>query len=111
MPVVALIDSGGKSIHGWIRIDAANADEWTRRVEGKLFSRLVAVSVDGSCKNEARLSRMPGHFRAEKSRWQRVLYFNPTGGAVIHDQEHPSRRYVIAQFVVESGAALPLWKR
>ena len=66
LPVVALIDSGGKSIHGWIRIDAANADEWTQRVEGKLFDTLAAVGADGTCKNEARLSRMPGHLRTEK---------------------------------------------
>jgi hypothetical protein len=83
LPVVALIDSGGKSIHGWIRIDAANADEWTRRVEGELFDILRVVGVDGTSKNEARLSRMPGHFRAEKKRWQRVLYLNPDGGPII----------------------------
>jgi hypothetical protein len=82
LPVVALLDSGGKSVHGWIRIDAASADEWTRRVEGKLFSILTAVGADGACKNEARLSRMPGHYRTEKDHWQRVLYLNPIGGPV-----------------------------
>ncbi len=83
LPLVALLDSGGKSIHGWIRIDAADAADWQRRVEGKLFAMLTAIGADGACKNEARLSRMPGHFRTEKSRWQRVLYLNPTGGQVI----------------------------
>ncbi len=83
LPVVALVDSGGKSIHGWIRIDAVNADEWTLRVEDKLFALLTAVGADSACKNEARLSRMPGHFRAEKNRWQRVLYLDPAGGQVI----------------------------
>jgi hypothetical protein len=83
LPVVALLDSGGKSVHGWIRIDAANAGEWTHRVEGKLFDILTAVGADRACKNEARLSRMPGHFRAEKSHWQRVLYLNPNGGPLI----------------------------
>lgn len=83
LPVVALLDSGGKSIHGWIRIDAADAEEWTRRVENKLFPFLVALGADGACKNEARLSRMPGHFRAERGRWQRLLYLNPAGGPVL----------------------------
>ena len=83
LPVVALLDSGGKSVHGWIRIDGANADEWTQRVEGSLFNILTAMGADGACKNEARLSRMPGHFRAEKKRRQRVLYLNPIGGPVI----------------------------
>jgi hypothetical protein len=68
LPVVALVDSGGKSVHGWVRIDATNADAWTRRVEDKLFTLLTAVGADVACKNEGRLSRMPGHFRAEKKR-------------------------------------------
>lgn len=83
LPVVALLDSAGKSVHGWIRIDAANAADWQRRVEGKLFDILTAIGADKACKNEARLSRMPGHFRTEKHRWQRILYLNPTGGQVI----------------------------
>lgn len=83
LPVVALVDSGGKSIHGLIRVNAANADEWTRRVEGKLYGSLTAVGADATCKNEARLSRMPGHFRRETNRWQRLLYLNPPGGPVI----------------------------
>jgi hypothetical protein len=83
LPVVALVDSGGKSIHGWIRIDATNADKWTCRVEGNLFPLLTALGVDGSCKNESRLSRMPGHYRTEKKRWQRVMYLNPAGGPII----------------------------
>jgi hypothetical protein len=82
LPVVALIDSGGRSVHGWIKIDAANAIEWTRRVEEELFTLLKTVGVDGSCKNESRLSRMPGRFRTEKNHWQRVLYLNPIGGPI-----------------------------
>jgi RecA-family ATPase len=83
VPVVALIDSGGKSIHGWVRIDAANADEWVRRVENRLFALLTAVGADGACKNEARLSRMPGGIRAETGRCQHLLYLSPAGGPVL----------------------------
>lgn len=83
LPVVALLDSGGKSIHGWIRIDATNADEWTRRVENELFEILTAMGADAACKNEARLSRMTGHYRIEKGNWQRLLYLDPVGGPVI----------------------------
>jgi hypothetical protein len=82
LPIVALVSSGGKSIHGWIRIDAANADEWTLRVESKLFAILTAMGADPTCKNEARLSRMPGHFRADTNKWQRVLYLDPIGGPI-----------------------------
>ena len=83
LPIAALVDSAGRSVHGWIRIDAANAGEWTRRVEDKLFALLTPVGADGACKNEARLSRMPGHFRAETGRCQRLLYLNPAGGPVL----------------------------
>ncbi len=88
LPIAALIDSGGKSIHAWIRIDAASETEWTERVEEKLFDILKALRVDGepcidtSCKNEARLSRTPGHFRKERKQWQRVLYLAPEGRPV-----------------------------
>lgn len=82
LPIAALVDSARRSVHGWIRIDAANAGEWTRRVEDKLFTLLTAVGADAACKNEARLSRMPGGFRAETGRCQRLLYLNPAGGPV-----------------------------
>lgn len=79
LPVAALIDSGGKSIHGWIRIAGVNSeDEWSRQVETELYARrLVPLGVDPACRNESRLSRLPGHYRAEKQRWQRLLYLNP----------------------------------
>ncbi len=80
-PIAALIDSGGKSIHAWLTVDAADATEWAAVVESRLFGEfLVPLGVDAACKNEARLSRMPGHCRREKGRWQRVLYLNPGGG-------------------------------
>ena len=72
--VAAIIDSGNKSFHGWLRVDAAGAADWTELVERKLFGEfLVPLGVDSSCKNEARLSRMPGHTR-ENGRLQRLLY-------------------------------------
>ena len=80
-PIAALVDSGGKSIHCWLTVDAADAAEWESKVEGELFARfLVPCGVDSSCKNEARLSRMPGHYRSEKSRWQKIIYLNPDAG-------------------------------
>lgn len=80
-PVAALIDSGGKSIHCWLAVDVANAADWESKVEGDLFANILTpCGVDRSCRNESRLSRMPGHFREEKARWQRLLYMNPDAG-------------------------------
>lgn len=81
LPVCALIDSGGKSLHAWIRIDGvATAETWTELVETRLFGDyLIPLGCDATCRNEARLSRLPGSFRAEKDRWQRLLYLAPEG--------------------------------
>jgi len=83
LPVAAITHSGKKSLHAWIRADAASADEWTREVENKLFAQyLKPLGLDASCKNEARLSRMPGHVRADTGLPQTLLYLAPTGKAV-----------------------------
>jgi hypothetical protein len=81
LPIATLIDSGGKSIHAWVRIDARDSVEWTERVEEKLFDALGAVGIDRTCKNESRLSRTPGHLRDGK-RPQRILYLAPEGRPV-----------------------------
>ena len=83
LPVVALIDSGNKSIHGWIRIDGVNdADAWTQKVEANLFRKLlIPLGVDGACRNEARLSRLPGHSRDGKM--QKLLYLAPSGRRIL----------------------------
>lgn len=84
LPVALLVDSGGKSIHGWIRVEGVDsAGEWTRVIEQYLFGQLLQpLGVDGSCRNESRLSRLPGHYRKEKGNWQRLLYLAPEGKAV-----------------------------
>jgi len=81
LPICALIDSGGKSLHAWIRVDGVQTEaRWTDLVERQLFGGyLVPLGCDAACRNEARLSRLPGHFRAEKGRWQRLLYLAPEG--------------------------------
>lgn len=83
LPVAALIDSGGKSIHGWIRVDAPDRESWERDIERGLFGeRLVPLGVDAACRNEARLSRMPGFTRVDSGRVQRLLFLAPTGRTV-----------------------------
>jgi len=84
LPVCALIDSGGKSLHAWIHVDDVNTvEQWTTLVEGELFGLfLIPLGCDAACRNEARLSRLPGHFRSEKGKWQRLLYLAPEGRAI-----------------------------
>ena len=79
-PICALIDSGGKSVHAILKVNCANRDQWGKDIEGKLFPAVLCpLGCDPACRNESRLSRLPGHFRREKNAWQRLLYLNPEG--------------------------------
>ena len=83
LPVSALIHSGKKSIHAWVRVDCADRGEWEARIEEELFPGFLApLGLDAACKNASRLSRMPGHRRAETGVVQRCLYLAPEGRPV-----------------------------
>jgi hypothetical protein len=87
LPIVALIDSAGKSIHGWLDVrklaDVPALADWDRHIRGRLYAEaLIPLGVDSACSNPSRLSRLPGHFRAEKQRRQRILYLSPEGRRV-----------------------------
>jgi hypothetical protein len=87
LPIVALIDSGGKSIHGWIDVhkmaQIATPEQWKTEIESRLYDRILApLGVDKACANSARLSRLPGHFREEKGQYQRLLWLSPEGRPV-----------------------------
>jgi hypothetical protein len=83
LPVAALVFSGSKSIHAWLRVDCADAADWERRIAGELFPGfLVPLGMDASCKNPSRLSRMPGFFRMDNDQVQRLIYLAPEGKAV-----------------------------
>jgi hypothetical protein len=88
LPICGLIDSGGKSIHAIIDVQKLakirTYAEWAMEIERNLYDRLlVPIGVDSQCKNPARLSRLPGHFRAEKGRWQRLLWLAGRHGRTI----------------------------
>lgn len=79
LPISALIHSAGKSIHAWVRVEAANADEY-RAAVSKLLALLARFGVDGKNKNPSRLSRLPGVTRTigmTGEGIQDLLYLNP----------------------------------
>jgi len=77
LDVATVIDSGGKSLHGWIRTDCQNRNEWDRKVKAELFNRwMVPMGADRACSNPGRLSRLPGHPRDDDN-MQALLYLNP----------------------------------
>ncbi|MGD0236946.1 MAG: hypothetical protein ABSC55_20735 [Syntrophorhabdales bacterium] len=87
LPIVALIDSGGKSIHAWFDVSklakVETPEQWSTEIKGRLYDRLlVPMGIDAACSNPARLSRLPGHYREEKQAWQRLLWLSPEGRSV-----------------------------
>ena len=87
LPIRALIDSGGKSIHGWIDVQklftVTTTEQWDTKIKIGLYEKvLVPLGVDRACCNPSRLSRLPGWFRSEKSKFQRLLWISPEGREV-----------------------------
>ena len=62
MPVSALIDSGNKSLHAWIRVDAPDEAEYKRRV-AIIWEWFSGINLDKQNRNPSRLSRCPDGWR------------------------------------------------
>ena len=64
LPVACLVHSGKKSLHAIVRVDAANYDEYRKRVD-YLYNvcKKNGLQVDQQNRNPSRLSRMPGVMR------------------------------------------------
>lgn len=64
LPVACLVHSGKKSLHAIVRVDAANYDEYRKRVD-YLYNvcQKNGIKVDTQNRNPSRLSRMPGIMR------------------------------------------------
>lgn len=64
LPITALVESGGKSVHALVKVQAKDALEYKERVNF-LFDYLSQHNyvVDAANKNPARLSRLPGAVR------------------------------------------------
>jgi hypothetical protein len=82
LPVVCLIDSGGKSIHEWLDIrklaKVENPEQRDIEIRQRVYQRILKpLGVDGACSNPARLSRLPGHIRDGK--YQKILWISNNG--------------------------------
>lgn len=73
LPITALIDSGGKSIHAWVRVDAKDFEEWKARRQ-QVFDYLSDYEPDEMTKNPSRWSRLGGVFRGERE--QKIIALN-----------------------------------
>jgi hypothetical protein len=79
LPISAIITSGGRSVHAWVRLDAPNIEDY-RATVAKLHRLLANFGVDRNNKNPSRMSRFPGARRilgASGDGRQELLYLNP----------------------------------
>lgn len=75
LPILFLVNSGGKSLHAIVKVDAENAQQYKSRVrELYEFCKKNGLTPDEQDKNESRFSRLPGIKRGDK--WQYIVERN-----------------------------------
>lgn len=75
LPIAALVNSGGKSLHAIVKVDAKDIDEYKERVCFLYdFLKGQNVDIDTANKNPSRMSRMPGILRNGK--YQKLVATN-----------------------------------
>ena len=72
--IASICESGGRSIHALVRLDAASKADWDRLM-GPIKPLLITLGADRGALTAVRLSRLPQAMRGE--RCQRLLYLNP----------------------------------
>jgi len=77
--VAAVVDSGGKSLHVWLRLNARDADHWATVVR-PLYAKLAALGLDAAGASGGQLYRLPGVPRPDRGALQRLLWLCPEGG-------------------------------
>lgn len=70
LPIAAMVDSGNKSLHAIVKVDAEDARQYAERVR-VLYERCErnGIAIDKANKNPSRLSRMPGAVRNGKRQY------------------------------------------
>ena len=78
--ICALIHTGGRGCHAWVKIDGVDSlDSWNKKVRDGLFPTFEALGADPNCANPSRGSRLPGVYRWETCAWQKLVFANREG--------------------------------
>ena len=59
MPMSVILDSGNKSVHAWVKVDAVDLTQYRERVD-RVYAWFADLCLDPHNKNASRYSRMPG---------------------------------------------------
>lgn len=86
LPVACLVHSGNKSIHAIVKVDAADYQEYRKRVD-YLYNicQKNGLRMDTQNRNPSRLSRMPGVMRGDNKQWLIDTHIGKTDWAEWHD--------------------------
>jgi hypothetical protein len=79
LPIAAIIESGGRSVHAWVMVNCPNAQGYRATVD-RIYTLLARFGLCPSNKNPSRMSRLPGAQREIGKHGdgaQRLLYLNP----------------------------------
>jgi RecA-family ATPase len=70
LPIAVMVYSGGKSLHAIVKVEAANYEEYRKRVD-YLYNvcKRNGLNIDNQNRNPSRLSRMPGVERNGKKQF------------------------------------------
>jgi hypothetical protein len=90
--IVAIYESGGRSIHALVQVDAASKAEWDAIVR-QIKPLLVTLGADGNALTAVRLSRLPQAKRGD--RVQRLLYLAPNPNTTPICQKAPREQPTI----------------
>ena len=72
LPTSCIIRSGGRSLHGWVKVDAASEAEFKERVNF-IYKHLAHAKPDEANKDAGRLSRLPGAVRTATGQVQELV--------------------------------------
>jgi hypothetical protein len=73
--IASVCESGGRSIHALVRLDAESKQDWDAKVRA-IKPVLVTLGADPGALSAVRLTRLPQAKRGERVQW--LLYLNPT---------------------------------
>tara|TARA_R100001510_G_scaffold57738_1_gene67294 strand:- start:4337 stop:6661 length:2325 start_codon:yes stop_codon:yes gene_type:complete len=109
IPCVAVIDSGGKSVHAIVKVDATDYSEYQQRVK-LLVDHFRKYGVDGQNIDPTRLSRLPGVTRGDTGNKQRLLSlecgaesFTEWQASILYDHELPPEQSIDALLEFNRG--------
>ncbi|MBI3871009.1 MAG: hypothetical protein HY299_20965 [Verrucomicrobia bacterium] len=83
--IACICDSGGRSVHALVRLDAANKAEWDTRVT-LIKPTLITIGADPGALSAVRLTRLPQAMRGQRIQRLRYLNPHPTESPIINRQ-------------------------